>query len=102
MAPNISGRAWIDPATGAMMKIEWDESRVGRQRIFRERGDKYKMIPLITVAAEFGIEKSGLRFPTKLFYEEAYLNARGRKFIRAETAAAYAGFEFFTVEVEVK
>jgi hypothetical protein len=102
VAPNISGKAWVEPAAGAMLKVEWDESRVGRHAIFRERGEKYKMIPLILVTAEFGVARNALRFPTKLVLEEAYFNARGRKFVRSETTAEYAGFEFFTVEVKIK
>ncbi len=37
-----------------------------------------------------------------MFIEEAYLNERGRKFVRSETTVEYTDFKFFTVEVEVK
>ena len=102
MSQNLFGKAWVDPATGEILKIEWDESRVGRYEIFRERGEKYKLKPRITVITEFSVAKNGLRFPTKAFYEEAYLNERGRKFVRSETTVEYADFKFFTVEVEIK
>jgi hypothetical protein len=99
---NLFGKAWVDPATNEILKIEWDESRVGRYEIFRERGEKYKLKPRITITSEFSVEKNGLRFPTKMFLEEAYLNERGRKFVRSETVVEYKDFKFFTVEVEVK
>lgn len=99
---NLFGKAWVDPATGNILKIEWDESRIGRYWIFQERGEKYKLAPRITITSEFSIEKNGLRFPTKMFIEEAYLNERGRKFVRSETTVEYTDFKFFTVEVEVK
>jgi len=99
---NLFGKAWVDPATNEILKIEWDESRIGRYEIFRERGERYKLTPRITIRSEFSVEKNGLRFPTKMFLEEAYLNERGRKFIRSETTVEYTDFKFFTVEVEIK
>ncbi len=99
---NLFGKAWVDPATNEILKIEWDESRIGHYEIFRERGEKYNLKPKITVVSEFSVEKNGLRFPTKMFIEEAYLNERGRKFVRSETTVEYNDFKFFTVEVEVK
>jgi len=33
---------------------------------------------------------------------EAYLNARGRAFVRSTTAVTFRDFKFFTVEVDVK
>lgn len=102
VSQNLFGKAWVDPATNEILKIEWDESRVGRYEIFRERGEKYKLKPKITVITDFSVAKNGLRFPTKAFYEEAYLNERGRKFVRSETAVEYSGFKFFTVDVEIK
>ena len=99
---NLFGKAWVDPATNEILKIEWDESRVGRYEIFRGRGEKYKLKPRITITSDFSVEKNGLRFPTKMFIEEAYLNERGRKFVRSETTVEYKDFKFFTVEVEVK
>lgn len=35
---NLFGKAWVDLATNEILKIEWDESRIGRYEIFRDRG----------------------------------------------------------------
>jgi len=54
------------------------------------------------VNPDFGqieVEKNGLRFPSRLVAEEAYLNARGRVLVRSATAVT---FKFFTVEVAVR
>ncbi len=101
-AMNLYGKAWIDPATGDILKIEWNEKRVGNYEIFEARGKRYDRTPRITLRSEFSAEKNGIRFPTKLFIEEAYLNKRGRAFIRSETTIIYTDFKFFTVEVEIK
>ena len=98
----LYGKAWIDPLTGNIMKIEYCEDRIGHYEVFEARGKKYDRTPRITQKAEFSAEKNGLRFPSKLSIEEAYLNKRGRAFVRSETTVVYKDFKFFTVEVDVK
>jgi len=101
-AKNLYGKAWIDPATADILKIEWSEKRVGHYDIFEQRGKKLERKPRITLHSEFSAEKNGIRFPSKLFIEEAYLNEKGRVFVRSETTVTYKDFKFFTVEVEIK
>ena len=98
-AKTLYGKVWIDPATGNIVKIEYSENRIGHYEVFEARGKKYNRTPRITQRAEFSPEKNGLRFPSKLYIEEAYLNARGRVFVRSETTVVYKDFKFFTVEV---
>ena len=101
-AKNLYGEAWIDPATADILKIEWSEKRVGRFEIFEQRGERYKLKPRITLRSEFSAEKNGIRFPSKLSLEEAYVNERGRAVVRSETIVTYKDFKFFIVEVEIK
>ncbi len=98
-ATNLYGKAWVGEADGEILKIEWSESRVGRREIFEQRAEKYGLKPRITLRSEFSAEKNGIRFPSTLWIEEAYLNERGRAFIRSTTTVAYKDFKFFTVEV---
>ncbi|MGB2765186.1 MAG: hypothetical protein WBC20_12325 [Candidatus Aminicenantaceae bacterium] len=99
---NLYGKAWIAVEAGDILKIEWNEERIGRYKIFEERGKKFNRTPRITVVSEFQAEKNGLRFPTQLYIEEAYLNKYGRAFIRSKTTVTYKDFRFFTVEVEIR
>jgi hypothetical protein len=101
-AKNLYGKAWIDPATFDILKIEWTEKRVGNYDIFQKRADKFKRKPRLTLRSEFSVEKNGIRFPSRLYLEEAYLNERGRAFVRSETTVTYKDFKFFMVEVEIK
>ena len=101
-ATNLYGKAWIAADTGDILKIEWNEHRIGHYKIFEERGYKFKRKPRITLRSEFQVEKNGLRFPTTWYIEEAYLTKHGRAFIRSKTTVTYKDFKFFTVEVEVK
>ncbi|MFC2157049.1 hypothetical protein ACFLT9_04360 [Acidobacteriota bacterium] len=99
---NLYGRAWLLADTGDILKIEWNESRIGNYETFEERGKSFERTPRITIETEFEIEKNGLRFPTRWSLEEAYLNKYGRAFVRSKTIVEYKDFKFFTVEVEIK
>jgi hypothetical protein len=99
---NLYGQAWVDPATGNILKIEWSESRVGRFDVFQKRGEKFGRTPRLTIRSEFSAEKNGIRFPSHLYVEEAYLNDKGKAFIRSKTDIVYKDFKFFTVEFEVR
>ena len=99
---NLYGKAWIDPATGNILKIEWSESRVGRFDVFEKRGELYKRKPRLVIRSEFSAEKNGIRFPSRLSVEEAYLKKSGRAFVRSKTEVVYKDFKFFTVKYEVR
>jgi hypothetical protein len=99
---NLYGKAWVDAETSDILKIEWSEKRIGRYDIFKRRGERYKRKPRLTISSEFYTEKNGIRFPNSLFIEEAYVNDRGRAFVRSQTTVVYKDFKFFMVEVEVK
>lgn len=99
---NLYGRAWIDPAAGHILKIEWSESRVGRFEAFVKRGEAFKRTPRLTIRSDFSAEKNGLRFPSRLEVEEAYLNDKGRAFVRSKTEVVYKDFKFFTVTFDVR
>jgi hypothetical protein len=99
---NLYGKAWVDPATGDILRIEWSESRVGRFDVFEKRGQLYKRTPRLVIRSEFSAEKNGVRFPSRLTVEEAYLKPSGKAFVRSRTDVVYKDFRFFTVEVEVR
>lgn len=99
---SLYGKAWIDPSTGDILKIEWSESRVGRFDVFAKRGQVHKRTPRLVIRSEFSAEKNGIRFPSRFSVEEAYLNDAGKAFVRSKTEVVYKDFKFFTVEVEVK
>ncbi len=99
---NLYGRAWIDAKTADILKIQWSETRIDHYDIFRERGKRYGRQPRITLRSEFLVEKNGVRFPSRLFVEEAYINVKGKASIRSETTVVYRDFRFFTVEVEIR
>ena len=101
-AKNLYGKAWIDAETCNILKIEWSENRIGHYDIFEKRGESFGRKPRITICSEFSVEKNGIRFPSKLSLEEAYLTELGRAFVRSKTNVVYKDFKFFTVEYVVR
>jgi hypothetical protein len=99
---NLYGKAWVGADDGEILKIEWNDARIGNRAVFEERAARYKLKPRITLRSEFSAEKNGIRFPSKLWIEEAYVTERGRVFVRSQTIVAYTDFKFFTVEVDVR
>lgn len=96
------GKAWIDSATADILKIEWRDTRVGNEDVFKKRGAKFLRTPRLTMQSELKAEKNGVRFPSALNIEEAYVNEKGRAFVRTKVKVVYSDFKFFKVEVEVK
>ncbi|MEN6559544.1 MAG: hypothetical protein ABFD52_02055 [Acidobacteriota bacterium] len=98
----LHGQAWVDPATGDILRIEWSESRAGRFDVFVRRGELFKRTPRLTFRAELGVEQNGLRFPGRLSVEEAYLKDSGKPFVRSTTEAVYKDFKFSAVTFDVR
>jgi hypothetical protein len=47
------------------------------------------------------IEKNGIRFPSRYFVKESYINPSRGKLTLSETTVTYSDYKFFTVETEV-
>ena len=98
----LYGSAWVDPKTGDILKIVWNEKGVGNYDVFEKRGKRFMRRPRLTITSEFTVEKNGIRFPSRIIVEEAYVNDQGRALVRSRTKIAYKSFKFFTVEVETR
>jgi hypothetical protein len=96
------GKIWVKADDSSVMKIEWDQTSLGNFHAVEAIAEKYKAEPLVTSISEYGLEKNGIRFPSRDFTEEAYIMRNGKKFVRSTTTILYKDYKFFTVETEVK
>jgi hypothetical protein len=96
----LSGKAWIDPETADILKMELTQKPTGGLEVFAQREAQYDRKLRLTLRTEFSAEKNGFRFPSRLLIEEAYLNKMGRAYVRSKTNVVYTNFKFFTVETE--
>jgi hypothetical protein len=100
--PHCYGKIWLSEKDSSVLKIAWEQRSIGNYAIFEERAKKYKADPVITSISEYGFEKKGLRFPSQDLSEEAYINEKGKKFVRAQTAITYKEYKFFTVDIAIQ
>jgi len=99
--PHPYGRAWIDPADGSVLKIDWNPESLGNFDRVKAIAEILKSEPRFTSFTEFGLVKNGIRFPSRDVTEEAYVDAKGKKTVRSVTTVVYKDYKFFTVESEV-
>lgn len=98
----LRGQAWVDPASGGILRIEWSESRAGRFDVFVRRGEIFKRTPRLTFRAELSVERNGIRFPGRVSVEEAYLKDSGKPFVRSTTEAVYEDLKLSAVTFDVR
>lgn len=95
------GRIWVDEGDFSILKIEWDPKSIKNYEeeiIPSPIGDLKKTI---IWSVSYGIEKNGVRFPSKQLIQEFLINKEGEKFIHEETLFNYVDYKFFKVEVDV-
>jgi hypothetical protein len=99
-ADHLFGVVWLGLEDASILKIEWNPASIDNYAGVRERAERFRMAPRIVLTSEYGVEKNGIRFPSRYTVQEAY--GRGsRRFQRSETTVVYDRYKFFTVETEV-
>ncbi len=98
----LSGKIWVKKKDFSILKIMWNPKVIKEIKNIEEIAKRYKAEPMITIISEYKFEKNGIRFPSRLYIEEAYGNKEEKKFVRSETDIVYRDYKFFTVETEVK
>ena len=98
---HLYGKIWVRESDFSILKIEWVPESMRDYEVIEKAAKKYKATPKIIFISEYDIEKNGIRFPSRVFIEEAYISKKG-KYIKSETIIVYEDYKFFTVETEVK
>jgi len=99
---NPSGKVWLRDSDCAILKIEWDQRSLIGFKDVQAAAEKIKLTPAISLVAEYGVEKNGIRFPSRVIIQEAYLrNKDKKKRVFSDVTVDYKDYQFFTVEVGV-
>ncbi len=98
----LSGKIWVNKKDSSILKIVWNPIVIRDFQNIEEIAKRYKAEPRITIISEYQFEKNGIRFPSRLSVEEAYIDKRGQKFVRSETEIVYKDYKFFIVHTEIK
>jgi len=98
----LGGVLWLKQEDYSILKIEWDPATYGGYDKILLRARALEAEPRVVSVTEFGVEKNGIRFPSRDFTQEAYLGKDGKLFVRSETQVVYRDYRFFTVETETE
>lgn len=95
------GKIWIKKDDFSVLKIEWHPKSLRNFEEVAKIAERYKSEPDITIITEFSYEKNAIRFPGEYRILEAYIDKKGKRFLRSETTVVYRNYKFFTVETDV-
>ncbi len=99
--PALTGKAWVDPVDGSVLKIEWTPESLDAYEKVIQFGREISAAPIVKFTSEYGIQEKGIRFLSSHKATEAYRIFRsGYLFTRTKLAVTYRDFRFFTVETE--
>ena len=97
---HLSGNIWVRKSDFCILKIQWFQHSIRGYGHVEETAKKLKAEPRLTLCAEYGYEKNGIRFPSKYSLDEVYI-IRGRgRYHKSKTVVLYDNYKFFSVETE--
>ena len=99
--PHCFGRVWVREDDGSVVKIAWDQASVGNVSQVEAEALRLGAEPVLTSGTEYGVDKNGLRFPSRDATEEAYRIGNGKPAVRSSTTIVYTDYKFFTVATEI-
>jgi len=99
---HLAGRIWISKDDFSILKIEWDQKNIKNFKKIEALAKNLNSRPRIIQVSEYGLEKKGIKFPSRYTVRETYVDRRGQSFLRSETVVIYRDYKFFTVETDVK
>jgi hypothetical protein len=76
---NPSGKVWLRESDNAILKIEWDQRSLFGFKDVQAAAEKIKLTPVISLVTEYGVEKNGIRFPSRVVFQEAYVRNKDKK-----------------------
>jgi hypothetical protein len=95
-------RIWLDKKEGSILQIVWEPESIldYEEKPFRSHAGELK--PTVEWKITYGIEKNGVRFPSRQQVQEFLITEEGRRFISDEINTSLEDYRFFVVETEIK
>lgn len=97
----VSGRFWVDEVDFSIIRTEIYQSSLRNYGEIEKFAGVRRLEPRITIINEYDIVTKGVRFPSKLYYEEAYQDKRGRMVVESLGNVTFRDYQFFAVETRV-
>jgi len=99
---SVYGRVWVDPESGAVVRIAWDPESID----FFRPDDVPKMFlgleKQLVWEAYYEVEKNGIYFPSRQVIREEYIGPEGEVILGDVWSVTYENYRFFTVGVDIE
>jgi hypothetical protein len=95
------GKYWIDVADGSFLRMNFSQTSIRNFATIEKKAEALQSTPQIGILLECGAERAGVRFPTRILIEEAYVHQDGTRFVLSTLEVAYRDYRFFGVDVKV-
>lgn len=95
-------RIWINDKDGSVLRVEWEPESIldYEEKPFRSQAGELK--PKVVWKVTCGIEKNGVRFPSRQQVQEFLITEEGKRFISDDINTIIENYRFFVVETEIK
>jgi hypothetical protein len=96
------GKYWIDPEKASFIRVELAQQSIGDFAYLEKKAMAFQAIPQAIQTIEYGVEHEGMRFPSRFFLEEAYVDKDKERFVLSSLEVLYEDYKFFKVNIDVK
>lgn len=95
-------RMWLDAEDGSVLQIEWEPESILDYEGNPVRALSEELETTVVWNVTYGIEKNGVRFPSRQHIQEFLVAEDQKRYIRNEIATEFDNYKFFIVETEIK
>jgi hypothetical protein len=95
-------RIWIDGEDGSILQIEWEPESIVDYEGKSIRSQMQNLNTAVVWKVTYGIEKNGVRFPSRQHIQEFLVTEDKKRYIRNEITTVFEDYKFFVVETEIK
>jgi hypothetical protein len=95
-------KMWIDEKDGSILQIEWEPESILDYEGKPVRALAEELETAVVWNVAYGIEKNGVRFPSRQHIQEFLVAEDQKRYIRNEITTVFGNYKFFVVETEIK
>ena len=95
-------RIWVSEKDGSVLQIEWEPESILDFEGNPVRALAEELETTVVWNVTYGIEKNGVRFPSRQHIQEFLVAEDQKRYIRNEIVTEFDNYKFFIVETEIK
>ena len=95
-------KLWINEKDSSILQIEWESESIYNfdEKNIASMAGEFRTVMMLKVT--YGLEKNGVRFPSRQLIQEFLVSESGERYLRNEIITSFIDYKFFIVESEIK